>query len=117
MSNQFIESQSANCASPLINYSEAIAKRGEREAAELLTRESDPLIASVLAEQNPGTADAILWAFSDARRMSGLGPRGALGTRGHGGPFASLSPVAPRALAIDVYRPRLALGLARRVNL
>ena len=50
---------------------------------------------------------------SDARRMSGLGSRGALGTRGRGGPFASLGPIAPRALAIDVYRPRLALGLAR----
>lgn len=58
--------------SPFITYSEAIAKRGEREAAELLTRESDPLIASVLAEQNPGTADAILWAMTDARRMSVL---------------------------------------------
>lgn len=58
--------------SPFITYSDAIAKRGEREAAELLTRESDPLIASVLAEQNPGTADAILWAMSDSRRMSVL---------------------------------------------
>jgi Mg/Co/Ni transporter MgtE len=58
--------------SPFITYSDAIAKSGEREAAELLTRESDPLIASVLAEQNPGTADAILWAMSDARRLSVL---------------------------------------------
>jgi magnesium transporter len=38
----------------------------------LLTRESDPLIASVLAEQNPGTADAILWAMPERRRMSVL---------------------------------------------
>jgi magnesium transporter len=59
-------------ASPLLNYSDAIAKRGEREAAEFLTRESDPMIASVLAEQNPGTADAILWSFSEPRRLSVL---------------------------------------------
>ena len=59
-------------ASPLLSYSDAIAKRGEREAAELLTRESDPMIATVLAEQNPGTADAILWSFSEPRRMSVL---------------------------------------------
>ncbi len=72
MSNQVIANQSADQASPFIKLSEAIAKRGEREAAELLTHESDPTIASVLAEQNPGTADAILWAFSDPRRQSVL---------------------------------------------
>jgi magnesium transporter len=59
-------------SSPLISYNEAIARRGEREAAELLKRESDPLIATVLTEQNPGTADAILWALPDSRRMSVL---------------------------------------------
>jgi magnesium transporter len=72
VSNQVIANQSAEHASPLINYSEAIAKRGEHEAAELLTRESDPVIASVLAEQNPGTADAILWAFPESRRQTVL---------------------------------------------
>jgi magnesium transporter len=59
-------------SSPLITYNEAISRRGEREAAELLKRESDPLIASVLTEQNPGTADAILWALPDSRRLSVL---------------------------------------------
>jgi magnesium transporter len=72
VSNQVIANQSAAHASPLIDYSEAIAKRGEHEAAELLTRESDPVIASVLAEQNPGTADAILWAFPESRRQTVL---------------------------------------------
>jgi magnesium transporter len=72
VSNQVTLNQSSEHPSPLINYSEAIAKRGEHEAAELLTRESDPLIASVLAEQNPGTADAILWAMPERRRMSVL---------------------------------------------
>jgi magnesium transporter len=72
VSNQVIANQSSEHPSALINYSEAIAKRGEREAAELLTRESDPVIASVLAEQNPATADAILWAFPDSRRQTVL---------------------------------------------
>jgi magnesium transporter len=72
VSHQVVADQSAEHTSPIINYSEAIAKRGEHEAAELLTRESDPMIASVLLEQNPGTADAILWAFSEPRRMSVL---------------------------------------------
>jgi magnesium transporter len=67
-----IANQSTEHASSIVDYSEAIAKRGEHEAAELLTRESDPMIASVLLEQNPGTADAILWAFSEPRRMSVL---------------------------------------------
>jgi magnesium transporter len=72
VSNQVTLNQSSEHPSPLINYSEAIANRGEHAAAELLTRESDPLIASVLAEQNPGTADAILWALPETRRMSVL---------------------------------------------
>jgi magnesium transporter len=72
VSNQVTLNQSSEHPSPLISYSEAIAKRGEHEAAELLTSEADPVIASVLAEQNPGTADAILWALPEPRRMSVL---------------------------------------------
>jgi magnesium transporter len=72
VSNQVIANQSSEHPSSLSDYSEAIAKRGEHEAAELLTRESDPVIASVLAEQNPGTADAILWAFPESRRQTVL---------------------------------------------
>jgi magnesium transporter len=72
VSNQASLGSPTEHSSPLITFSEAIAQRGEREAAELLKRESDPLIASVLAEQNPGTADAILWALPDARRLSVL---------------------------------------------
>lgn len=70
VSTQVSANQSVDQAPPFHDLSEGIAKRGEREAAELLSRESDPTIASVLAEQNPATADAILWAFSDARRKS-----------------------------------------------
>jgi magnesium transporter len=72
VSNQVVASSPTEHSSPHISFSEAIAQRGEREAAELLGGESDPLIASVLAEQNPGTADAILWAFPDSRRLSVL---------------------------------------------
>ncbi len=72
MSSQVTLNQSSEHPPPLISYSEALAKRGEHAAMELLTRESDPVIASVLAEQNPGTADAILWAFPETRRMSVL---------------------------------------------
>jgi magnesium transporter len=72
VSNQASLGAPTEHSSPHITYSEAIAQRGEREAAELLQDESDPVIASVLAEQNPGTADAILWAFSDSRRLSVL---------------------------------------------
>lgn len=55
---------------PFLHLSEGIAKRGEREAAELLSRESDATIASFLAEQNPALADAILWALPPARRQA-----------------------------------------------
>lgn len=72
VSKPVIEKPSEGHATPISHYSEAIARRGEREAAELLAPESDPVIASVLAEQNPGTADAILWALPEGRRQSVL---------------------------------------------
>jgi magnesium transporter len=70
VSNQVVGNQSIEQAPPFFNLSEALAKRGAHEATELLARESDQTITSVLADQNPGTADAILWAFPSARRSS-----------------------------------------------
>jgi magnesium transporter len=70
VSNQVIANQSKEQASPFINLSDAIAKRGAKEASELLASEPDRTVAGVLAEQNPGTADAILWSFPEDRRAS-----------------------------------------------
>ncbi len=72
VSHQVIANQSAEQAPPHFNLSEALAKRGAHEASELLARESNQTIGSVLAEQNPGTADAILWAFPAQRRLAVL---------------------------------------------
>jgi magnesium transporter len=47
---------------------EAILRLGPHEACELLERESDETIASVLARENPAIADELLWTFSDERR-------------------------------------------------
>lgn len=66
------EHQSAEHASSFVNLSDAIAKRASHEATQLLEVETDQTIASVLAEQNPSNADAILWAFPSSRRSSVL---------------------------------------------
>ena len=55
-----------------LNLNEALAHRGAREATEMLARESDETIAGLLAEQNPSSADAILWTLSSPRRTSVL---------------------------------------------
>jgi magnesium transporter len=52
--------------------SESIVGRSAREATELLASESDRTIAGLLAEQNPSSADAILWALPVPRRTSVL---------------------------------------------
>jgi magnesium transporter len=70
VSNQVIANQSVEQAPPFSKLSEALAKRGAHEASELLARETDQTITTVLADQNPGTADAILWAFPEQRRSS-----------------------------------------------
>jgi magnesium transporter len=55
-----------------LNLNEALAHRGARERTEILARESDETIAGLLAEQNPSSADAILWALPSPRRASVL---------------------------------------------
>ena len=56
----------------ILNLNEALAHRGAREATEILSHESDQTIAGLLAEQNPSSADAILWAMPSPRRESVL---------------------------------------------
>jgi magnesium transporter len=68
VSNPVVESPSIQPAPSFVNLSEAITARGSHEASELLEVESDQTIAGVLAEQNPSSADAILWAFPSERR-------------------------------------------------
>lgn len=58
--------------SRLQTLDEAIALRGPYEAYELLEPESDELIATVLAHENPAIADEILWEFPEARRQAVL---------------------------------------------
>ncbi len=45
-----------------------LAQRGSREAVELLAKESDETIASVLADVNPNVAVGLLWSLPDERR-------------------------------------------------
>jgi magnesium transporter len=47
---------------------EALLHLGPHEAVELLERESDKTIATVLARENPAIADEILWTFPEERR-------------------------------------------------
>jgi magnesium transporter len=72
VSDQVINNQSADQAPPHLRLSDALVKRGPHEASELLQRETDQTIASVLLEQNPSNADAILWALPAGRRSSVL---------------------------------------------
>jgi magnesium transporter len=55
-------------AAKVTELAEAVLKRGPYEAFELLEPESDAVIASVLAAENPAIADEILWEFPEARR-------------------------------------------------
>jgi magnesium transporter len=55
-----------------LNLNEAIAHRSRREATEMLAGESDATIAQLLSEQNPSSADALLWAMPSPRRASVL---------------------------------------------
>lgn len=57
-------------AAKVAELAEAVLKRGPYEAFELLEPESDAVIASVLAAENPAIADEILWEFSEPRRGS-----------------------------------------------
>ena len=45
-----------------------LARRGSREAVELLAKESDETIASGLADVNPNVAVGLLWELPDERR-------------------------------------------------
>ena len=45
-----------------------LARRGSREAVELLAKESDETVASVLADVNPNVAVGLLWELPDERR-------------------------------------------------
>jgi magnesium transporter len=62
----------APAATSHASLSESIFGRGAREVTELLAPESDRTIAGLLAEQNPSSVDAILWALPDPRRASVL---------------------------------------------
>lgn len=55
-------------AAKVTELAEAVLKRGPYEAFELLEPESDAVIASVLAAENPAIADEILWEFPETRR-------------------------------------------------
>lgn len=72
MSDQVIDNQSADKAPAHSGLTEALVRRGAQESSELLQRETDQTIASVLADQNPSNADAILWALPAGRRSSVL---------------------------------------------
>jgi magnesium transporter len=56
----------------IAELAEGVSKRGPYEAFELLEPESDSVIASVLAAENPAIADEILWEFSEPRRNAVL---------------------------------------------
>jgi magnesium transporter len=49
-----------------------LARRGSREGVELLAKESDETIESVLADMNPNLAVGLLWGLPDERRESVL---------------------------------------------
>ncbi|HKO90742.1 MAG TPA: magnesium transporter [Polyangiaceae bacterium] len=73
MDNRFsVAPAEDSAAASYLNLNAAIAHRSRSEATELLSAESDATIAGLLAEQNPSSADAILWAMPSQRRASVL---------------------------------------------
>ncbi|MEO8184780.1 MAG: magnesium transporter [Deltaproteobacteria bacterium] len=72
MDNRFSVAPTDASGRSYLNLNEALAHRGAREATEMLARESNETIAGLLAEQNPSSADAILWTLSSPRRASVL---------------------------------------------
>ncbi len=73
MENRFSEPPAGEAGRSYLNLNEAIAHRGTREATEVLAGESNETIAVVLQEQNPSSADAILWSLDSPRRSLVLG--------------------------------------------
>lgn len=65
-----VDSISPNKPEKVTGLTEAIAKRGPHEAAELLSAETDAVVVQVLARENPAVADEILWEFPEERRSS-----------------------------------------------
>ncbi|MEY4550933.1 MAG: hypothetical protein RL685_7128, partial [Pseudomonadota bacterium] len=68
MDNRFSEPPADEAGRSYLNLNEAIARRGTREATEMLSGETDQTIAGILQEQNPSSADAILWSLDTPRR-------------------------------------------------
>ncbi|MEY2931821.1 MAG: hypothetical protein RL033_2570 [Pseudomonadota bacterium] len=68
MDNRFSEPPADEAGRSYLNLNEAIARRGTREATEMLSGETDQTIAGILLEQNPSSADAILWSLDTPRR-------------------------------------------------
>jgi magnesium transporter len=66
--NRFSEPPADEAGRSYLNLNEAIARRGTREATEMLSGETDQTIAGILLEQNPSSADAILWSLDTPRR-------------------------------------------------
>lgn len=82
----------------------SILEKGPFEAAELLEREPDETVATVLAGQNPAIADEILWAFSEERRGRVLAAAPAeireQWARNHGYPENSVGRLMDPAVAV-----------------
>jgi magnesium transporter len=49
-----------------------VLRQGPYEAADLLLRENDATVATVLSNENPAIADEILWVFPEERRLAVL---------------------------------------------